>query len=651
MIERIFFELSFDRFVWGFRVFGAALLMIMPLAAWSCDDPGEVPRTIIALYDGDRMPSPRVTPIHRFVELPLNHMGYRLEYRDISGGPPDLPEVPIAATISWFDATLAEHEQYAKWRSALTDTCGRTPATLVLGHTGLDQSAEPTGASAEYLSSFGVTLEAGDVVFGTSSEAVGALSESSGFDTKFNVIRGVYPRIAAVDKSNSRLTVQTGDQEVDLVVLAPSAVYADDSALIRDDPRGGPLWVTDPFMLFEHALAGERWPKPDTTTTSGRRIFFSSIGPVGWLRPLPARQFGDRPLLASEVLEEAVVAEYPDFPITLGLLAGDLDPDIAGAGATRGIAAAERIMAQPQVSPASAGLSMILDWGFFAEYDEGAEAATLSSGANRSGGGLIPQAMETLGDAFAGAESSARDIAPNAPRKYTGVPYELSSEMQGARDRIAELTPAEDAPSVFMWSGNAQPFPAAVAAASEAGLANLGGGGGVATVTGSRLARLWPLGYETSGGLQVYDALGADDQYRDLSIGNESGYGGLTQTLRLTEQPRRLKPFHINFSAGSMLTFAGRRGVINNFELARQVEVAPLSAGRYSQIVTGFNTARVLNAGPSSWRILDRGALQTLRIEDAAAISVDLSASEGVLGARRHGDDLYVALNPSVDVP
>lgn len=651
LIERALNRLFFRRLVSHSSAFGAVLTAFIPFAAWSCGDPEEVPRTIVALYDGDRMRSPRDTPIHRFAELPLNYLGYRLEYRDVSGGRPELPEVPVAATISWFDVALADPEQYAQWRATLTDTCGKAPATLVLGHTGLNLASEPTESVRTYLATFGVTSEPGDIVFGIRSEAVGELSQSHGFDTNFDIVRETNPKIVAMDKADSLLAVRTGDQEVDLVVLAPNALYAHDSALIRYDPRGGPLWVTDPFTLFEHALAGERWPKPDTTTTSGRRIFFMSIGPSGWLRPLPARQFGDRPLLASEVLEDAVVAEYTDLPITLGVLAGDLEPDIAGTAATRGRAAAEQLLAQPHVSPASSGLTMILDWDFFATYDETAEAATLSSVTNRGAGGLIPQAVETLGEAFADFESSALDIAPNAPRKYVGVPYDLAVEMQGAHDRIADLTSNADAPGLFMWSGNAQPFPTAVAASSEAGLANLGGGGGVATVTGSRLARLWPLGYQTAGGLQVYNALGADDQYGDLSVRNEPDFSGLMQTLQLTEEPRRLKPFHLNFSASSMLTFSSRQGVINNLEFAREAEIAPISAERYSAIVTGFNSIRVMRAGSGRWRIYDRGSLQTLRFENAARLSVDLSASEGVLGARRRGDDLFVALNPSFAVP
>jgi hypothetical protein len=49
--------------------------------------------------------------------------------------------------------------------------------------------------------------------------------------------------------------------------------------------------------------------------------------------------------------------------------------------------------------------------------------------------------------------------------------------------------------------------------------------------------------------------------------------------------------------------------------------------------------------GDQSWLIRNRGALQTVRFDDAADIAVDFSRSVGVLGQRKKGTTLYVALD------
>src|SRR5438874_904894 len=64
---------------------------------------GAVRREILALYDGREEPSPDHTRVHRFAEMPLNHLGYALTYWDVSKALP-APERSAAAhgIITWF---------------------------------------------------------------------------------------------------------------------------------------------------------------------------------------------------------------------------------------------------------------------------------------------------------------------------------------------------------------------------------------------------------------------------------------------------------------------------------------------------------------------------------------------------------------------
>jgi hypothetical protein len=56
-------------------------------------------------------------------------------------------------------------------------------------------------------------------------------------------------------------------------------------------------------------------------------------------------------------------------------------------------------------------------------------------------------------------------------------------------------------------------------------------------------------------------------------------------------------------------------------------------------------TTEITALGRSAWRIRNRGALQTVRFDDAADVALDLGRSIGVIGQRRKGTTLYVALD------
>ncbi len=210
------------------------------------------------------------------------------------------------------------------------------------------------------------------------------------------------------------------------------------------------------------------------------------------------------------------------------------------------------------------------------EYDAAAEAAALAAGAAQSGsGGVLFSAVQNLGDAFSEPTTSALDITPSAPRKYTSVPFDLAAETGGAIERVAELAPADRAPQLFVWGGNAMPFSGAIAATRDAGAWNIGGGGGLATNTMPSLSNFWPLGLETPGGLQVYDALSGDALYTDFWTGNLIGFQALAQTLKRTESPRRLKPYHVSFAARSALSFSSLQSVRRNLDTSTRGRDCP----------------------------------------------------------------------------
>jgi hypothetical protein len=67
--------------------------------------------------------------------------------------------------------------------------------------------------------------------------------------------------------------------------------------------------------------------------------------------------------------------------------------------------------------------------------------------------------------------------------------------------------------------------------------------------------------------------------------------------------------------------------------------------------VDGFHHVAFEPLGPRSWRVRDRGILQTIRFDRATLDGVDFSRSRGVVGQRHELGSLFVALDESDPTP
>jgi hypothetical protein len=163
------------------------------------------------------------------------------------------------------------------------------------------------------------------------------------------------------------------------------------------------------------------------------------------------------------------------------------------------------------------------------------------------------------------------------------------------------------------------------------------------------LTRLSALVAPGPGGPRVRAALAPEVAYRSGAAGGDSHYLLLAATIKRTETPRRLRAIHIGLEASALARADARAAVLAHLARLEGGGIAPVAASRYAAMVRGFLSARIERAGPRAWTVLDRGALETVRFERAERLDVDLAASRGVLGARRHAGSLYVALDSAVD--
>src|SRR5690606_33982780 len=79
-------------------------------------------RDILALYDGSENPAPDMTQIHQALETPLNHMGYRLVYRELTQGLPPPDQLGgYKAVVAWFESDTTMEPDFFAAASAAID--------------------------------------------------------------------------------------------------------------------------------------------------------------------------------------------------------------------------------------------------------------------------------------------------------------------------------------------------------------------------------------------------------------------------------------------------------------------------------------------------------------------------------------------------
>ncbi|CAM3403370.1 hypothetical protein PANO111632_17800 [Paracoccus nototheniae] len=627
------------------------------LALWSCAATGAiacsgVPRTTLALYDSTREGAPRDTRIHRYAELVLNHLGQRVVYHDLSqGGAPAADPGDVRLVLSWLDDGTAANapglEGLGAWLSRHADFCEGSPRIVAMGNlspwTGL-----PPEAAQRAFAAMGVLADGSTHAVGV--QAVQSLRDAALMDHEavFMIAPGNHAGVTAAADARSLLQLTSGGRAIDLAVTGPAGGYLHDSAAIAMGAQGQAAWIVDPFGFFGQVLDQDGVPRPDPTTRQGLRSFFATVTAEGWLDVMPTRSFGEPERLASEELVSRLIDPFADLPLSVAVLAGDLVPGLGGPLSERGLQAARQAFAAPHVQGAVQGFSDIRDWSFFAAYDPGREAALLDAPqvvADR--GALVTSAVMTLRDAFAETGASTFSRTPGAPRKYAAEAFDLGAELGGAIAQVNALTPEDRPAQLYNWSGNARPYEAALAAEAATGLVAMGGGGGVMDAAHPSLTGLMPLSVQVGEQRQVYDALGGDAAYTGSWTAPLYGFHGFGQTLARTEEPRRLRPFHLSFAARSAIHFETRRAVETYLDMARTAPVVPIRAADHGRAVLGFDSMRITPEGPDLWRVTDRGGLDTLRLDKAADRMMDIARSQGVMGARRKGDALYIALDPA----
>ncbi len=667
-------------------IFAISLVYTGDIAVWA--QPAKLPRTIIALYDRDFEGDPRFTRIHKFLEMPLNHLGYVVKYYNIRE---PLPEITsdVKGAVIWFsvDTQLEDISWWLDWLHNLLDNKKKL---LLIGRLGVADKLRDTDPEIikqinKLLNRIGVRDNNNWINLTYDVKVLHRDKRVVDFERNYGGLFPPYISTTIFDKravSHLRLEAPQFEHETsDLVITHPNGGYiARNYAVYLQETNNGEdyfgQWFINPFRFLRMVFDADNQPKPDVTTLNGKRIFYSHIDGDGWNNLAELEKYKNTGVLAAEVLYNEILKPYSHLPFTVGFVVSELEVSCQGTPQSKDIA--RKILALPNIEAGSHTHSHPLLWSYFADgaYDEqerfgdkypgrlykrfflsmlfDGEATDLATKIFQKE--YKPYTPDPNRDPFIGIKSAyvteeekLRDY--KLPRSYACEPFSLEREIGGSVEYINALSNGKKKVKLYQWSGNTVPFEAAIAETRKQGLYNINGGDSRFDSEFPSYTSVSGIGVQVGNERQIYSSNSNENTYTNLWTGRFFGFRYLRTTVANTETPVRVDPFNVYFHVYSAQKQASLNAVLENLNYAEEQDIIPIFTSEFAAIANSFYNVDFVKLGDNSWKILNRGAVQTIRFDKATLQTVNFNKSKGVLGQFHYQGSLYVALDPEYDTP
>lgn len=641
------------------------VLFFLPGKQVFAEQENTVSRTILAFYNSQEDQDIRATRIHRFAEMPLNHLGLVVKYRDIQKGIPSAKEMKgVRGVITWFQVdSMPNPLNYIQWAGKIMD---RGVRITILGNPGINRDSQgqqtPFQEIAGFLGKLGLRTEDNWKAMTYDVRLIFKDPSMVEFERPFSDILAPFQQIwSAEKKSKVYLKASWGEDPKstsDLVVVGPKGGYVAEGYSFF---QSGDFqqWYINPFEFFRLAFDTDELPKPDPNTLSGQRIYYSHIDGDGWRNRSEIEKYKINKGLSTEVILKEVFEAFPGLPVTVAPIAGDLDPEWFGTDETMDLA--RQIFALPNVEAGSHTYSHPYDWQFFSNYRADVEWNAFVSKTHAGDKSItnryapyIPSSNKKSSPQLKNDKDGKKGLIAKiyeVPRAYNNFPFDLEREIKGSAEFIKKFLPPGKKVEVLQWSGNCTPFKGAIKEAYSFGMLNINGGD--ARFDPEFPSHTWvsPIGAQVGDQLQVYASASNENTYTELWEDRYFGFKHLIHTLRNTETPRRLKPINIYYHMYSGEKQASLNALLENIHYAQSQKITPITTSHFLRIAKGFFSTRFVQEDPLSWRVENRGGLQTIRFDQAMDKVVDLEKSQGVIGQHHYQKNLYISLDSANSSP
>lgn len=537
----------------------------------------------------------------------LNHYGYLVESLDVRNHP--LPEVSemdqYALVVVWFlrGTRVKDPEAFVNWVEQYRAAGGKV---LLMEDHGV--AAQPGVNSVKStLWAQRIYRALGIQFFNEFRDPakVHIISKDASmldFERKVDLPLNYYNKFRALDpKLKSYLSVhvpEVPDSQSDLVLLGPNGGMVAPGFAIYEESRERfrRQWKINPFKLVQTVLP-ERFPVPDVTTLNGKRLFYTHIDGDGFAN-VSTVDYGK---WAVEVILEKVVKHYPQMPIGISLVVGDIHPEWHGS--EKAIRIARELLAQPNVEAASHGFTHPFTW----------------KGWNRTSA-----------------------YQPKGEFRYE---REIDDSVHWIEENI--LPPGKKV-KMYYWTGDTAPPEEAIKRVERLGIGQINGGD-------SRIDRLYPsytsvapILRQVGDSWQMFSSASNENLYTRLWSTRFFGYRNVLETFKNTDSPRRLAAIDVYYHFYSGDKMPSHLSLKQVYDWVLDQDVSMVYPSEYYQIVQGFINVRLVETSPNVYEVRDRGQLNTLRLDHHR---VDLKASKGIKAVHQINTSQYLSLDETVSVP
>lgn len=525
-----------------------------------------IPRRILVMFNSAEAPGMHYRAPHLYVEALLNYLGFVADYVDTTQPLPQPDPGVYAGIVSWLDRNLpaGNASAYSRWldkrikdgwRIAMFDTPGLSSDSL-LAPLGLQTIAAPVGR---------LEIETRDKAIGYETEPVPNRQDLQPL------------HFISTDKGSSWLRLKDANgTRYDAAGMTSWGGFVWRGYSITGDDDNGFRWVINPWQFLQQALALQPLPVADSTSDSGRRMFFAHMDGDGY----PSRaEFPGSPY-AAEVVVDQVLRRYPTVPHTMSVIEGETSPQGLYPKDSAALEAiARRMFAQPNVEIATHTYSHPFRWAKVEAQD--------------------------------GSEDKDADYHLAIPNYTPSLQREVDDSVEYIRSRLA---PPDKPVKILLWSGDAAPTPSTLAYVDKLGLLNMNGGETDPTRAFPSLTRISPLGARLGHHFQVFAPVTNENVYTNLWRGPFYGFRSVSETFEITGEPRRIKPVDIYYHTYSASKPSALRALQSAYDWALARPLRPLFASEFMRKAEGFNHVVLARDLDGAYHVSNAGALRSLRL-------------------------------------